>query len=440
MNINIGLISLGCAKNLVDSEHMLHRVTNANMNIVEDIEKADIAIINTCGFIESAKQEAIENIFEVVNLKKQGKVRAIVVTGCLTERYKEEFMKDIPEVDAILGTGSYTDIVEAVEHVLQGKKFSKFGDINKNHAIDERIISTPAHYAYLKIAEGCDNHCAYCVIPSLRGKYRSRTMEDILAEARELSKMGVKELIIIAQDITRYGTDLYGKRRLSELCDELCELDFKWIRLHYLYPDEIDDTLIDTIAKQDKILNYLDIPIQHVSSSMIKRMNRRGDKDYLTGLFAKLREKIPNLVLRTSLIAGMPGETEEEFTELCTFLRDTKIERVGIFPFSREEGSEAYDMPNQVEEHIRDKRVQIAEEIQSRVMDAYNDSLAGKTFTVLCEGYDEEYDEYYGRTYSHSPDIDGRVCFDSEYKITVGDFVQVYIEDYDGTDLLGTVE
>lgn len=437
MPTKIGLISLGCAKNLVDSEHMLAKVKQDGMEIVNDVADADVAIINTCGFIESAKAEAIENILETAALKKTGSLKGLIVTGCLTQRYKDEFIKEIPEVDAILGTGSYENIVEAVHAVMQGEKFNKFGNISEAESEGERVLLTPRYSAYLKIAEGCDNRCAYCVIPSLRGKFRSRKLEDILAEARALAESGTKEIIIVAQDITRYGIDLYKKRRLAELLDALCEMDFTWVRLHYLYPDEIDDNLIDTIARQDKIVKYLDIPIQHVNNRILKAMHRRGDRKFISDLLLKLRDRIPNVVLRTSLIVGLPGETDEEFTDLCEFLQEMKIERAGVFIFSPEEGSEAAEMPDQVDDETKSRRQFIVEEIQSEVIDEFNRSMLGKALMVLCEGWDEDCERYYGRSFADSVDIDGKVFFYSKKKCVPGDFVCVTIEDSMGADLVG---
>ena len=343
MSIRLGLISLGCAKNLVDSEHMLAQLAEAGVTIVDDVAEANVAVINTCGFIESAKQEAIQTILETAELKKSGQLKALIVTGCLVQRYPEEITEEMPEIDAVLGTGSYTNIVDAVRAVMQapGTVYRNFGQIDEAEMEGGRILLTPGYSAYLKIAEGCNNHCAYCVIPKLRGKFRSRPMEDILEEARAMAAAGVREIIVVAQDITRYGTDLYGERRLSDLLHELCAMDFTWVRLHYLYPDEITDDMIETIATEPKIVKYLDIPIQHVNNRILKAMHRRGDSAFLRDLFGELRSRIPGLVLRTSLIVGLPGETEEEFEELCEFMREMNIERAGVFCYSPEEGSEA---------------------------------------------------------------------------------------------------
>jgi len=360
------------------------------------------------------------------------------VAGCLSQRYQEEIHTELPEVDGILGTGNYADIVEVVERVLNGEFVSRFDSINDDR-IDNvrRVLTTPEHYAYLKIAEGCDNHCAYCVIPSLRGRYRSRPMEEVLAEAERLAKDGVKELIVVAQDTSRYGLDLYKERRLAELLRELCKIDgFHWIRVHYLYPDEMSDELIDVLATEEKIVKYLDIPLQHINDAILKRMNRRGTRSYLEGLLTKLREKIPGLVLRTSLITGLPGEGEEEFEELCQFLKEFKLERVGAFSFSPEEGTPAAKM-ERPDEEIAVRRAEVVAELQSRIMDEYNASRVGEVMEVLCDGYSVEEGSYYGRTYADSPDIDGKIWFTCERPVPTGSFVSVLVDDvYDG-ELLG---
>ncbi len=441
MPIKLGLISLGCAKNLVDSEHMLAMLQEDGIQIVQDVTDADVAVINTCGFIEAAKQEAIETILETAQLKETGELKALIVTGCLVQRYKDEFLEEMPEVDAVLGTGSYTDIVQAVHAVLDDKKgFESFGSVQCADLEAGRILLTPKYYAYLKIAEGCSNRCAYCVIPQLRGPFRSRKMEDILAEARELAASGVREIIVVAQDITMYGRDCYGKPMLPELLRELCRLDFTWVRVHYLYPDEITEEMIDVIAEEPKIVKYLDIPIQHVSNRILTAMHRRGDTAYLTKLLADLRRRIPGVVLRTSLIVGLPGETEEEFDELCEFLREVAIERVGVFCYSPEEGSEAAEMPDQVEEEVKQQRRMIVEELQSDILDGFAARMKGNLVEVLCEGWDPETGLYYGRTYADSPDVDGRVVFDSAFSVEEGEFVPVRITGALGADLEGTAE
>ncbi len=436
----IGMISLGCAKNQVNAEQMMYLLQEAGYTILPTVEGADVVIINTCGFIDSAKSEAIDNILAMGALKAEGLIGKILVTGCLSQRYQNEILEELPEVDGVLGTGSYGQIVSAVEQLLRDEKVSLFGDI---HApVDEvgRVLSTPEYYAYLKIAEGCDNHCSYCVIPSLRGRFRSRTMDDCLYEARMLAEDGVKELIVVAQDTSRYGIDLYGEHKLPELLRELCKIEkLHWIRVHYLYPDEMTQELIDTIAQEPKIVKYLDLPIQHVNDTILKKMNRRSTRQELDTLFDKLRKEIPSVVIRTSLITGLPGEGEAEFEELCQWLRKYKLERVGAFAFSPEEGTAAAKMEFP-EEEIAVHRAEILTELQSRIMDEYNAARMDTVMEVLCEGYDPEQEQYFGRTYADSPDIDGRVLFESETIVRPGSFVNVHITDVIDGDLCGYVE
>ena len=432
----ISFISLGCAKNLVNSEQMLYLLNKAGHEIVSDPDGSDVVVVNTCGFIESAKSEAIENILEMAELKKEGRLGKIVVCGCLAQRYKDEIINDLPEVDALVGVGSFGDIVEAVESTVSGGSPLLFGD--KHAPVDEsgRVVSTGPGWAYLKIAEGCDNRCAFCVIPDIRGKFRSRPMEAIISEAKEFALSGIKELIIIAQDITRYGIDLYGARELASLLRELAKIDgVKWLRLHYLYPDEMDEDLIDLIADEPKILKYLDIPIQHINNSILKRMNRRGTGDEIRALFKKLRERIPELVLRTSLIVGLPGEGEAEFEELCGFLREAKIERAGVFPYSPEEGTPAARMEDRVDEDTAAHRAELVMEIQSGIMDTFSEKRLGQKTVVLCEGYDDFAQCWYGRSFADSPDVDGKVFFTGTG--VPGEFATVVTgEIYDG-DLMG---
>ena len=436
--MKIGLISLGCAKNLVDSEHMLARLREAGHEIVADMDDAEVGIVNTCGFIESAKTEAIETILETAQYKQNGKMQGLVVTGCLAQRYREEIESDLPEVDVICGTGSYENIVDAVQAAYGHEKRAYFGAMEQADLNGQRSLLTPGYTAYFKIAEGCSNTCAYCIIPKLRGKYRSRDFDTLLQEAQLLSDAGVKELIVIAQDTTKYGVDLYGERRLPALLQELCKMDFTWIRLHYLYPDQITDELIDVIAQQEKIVKYLDIPLQHASKRILRAMRRPGDRQSLTALIQKLREHIPGVVLRTSLIVGLPGETEEEFAELCGFLQEVRIERAGVFEFSPEEGTAAAEMPDQIAEEIKERRRLIVEELQSGVMDEYNLSRIHEEMQVLCEGFEEDTGLYYGRTYADSVEVDGKVWFASKEPCQAGDFVQVRIDDSLGADLSGT--
>ena len=436
----IGFISLGCAKNQVDCERMMYRVQEAGHSVEAELVGTDVVVINTCGFIDSAASEAIDNILQTARLKEAGMVGKILVTGCLSQRYQEEILKEMPEVDGILGTGSYTEIVPAIEALLEDQQVVDFGDIDAPEVECGRILTTPEHYAYLKIAEGCDNKCAYCVIPSLRGKFRSRTLDDVLYEARVLAHEGVKEMIVVAQDTSRYGTDLGdGKRLLPKLLRELCAIEgLHWVRLHYVYPDEIDEELIETIAAESKIVKYLDIPIQHCNSEILERMNRRGNGEYLRWLLTTLREKIPGLVLRSSIITGLPGEGEEEFRELCQFLKDMRMERVGAFPFSPQEGSEAASMEH-VDFEIAVERAQIIEELQSRIMDDWNDSMVGRELEVLVDGYDEEMGQYFGRSYADSPDVDGRVWIACDEPLREGEFVTVHIDGSAEGELTGYV-
>ena len=437
---NIGFISLGCAKNQVDCERMMYRVQEAGHTVKADIVGSDVVVINTCGFIDSAKSEAIDFILQTAALKDQGLVGKILVTGCLSQRYQQDILTEMPEVDGVLGTGSYTEIVPAIEALLNGETIADFGSIDAPEQETGRILTTPEHYAFIKIAEGCDNHCAYCVIPSLRGKFRSRQIDDVLYEARLLAASGVKELIVVAQDTSRYGTDLPGhKRLLPQLLRELCKIEeLHWIRVHYVYPDEIDDEFIDVMASEPKIVKYLDIPIQHCNSNILKLMNRRGDGEFLKALFAKLRSRIPGLVLRTSVITGLPGEGEDEFAELCEFLRDQRLERVGAFPFSPEEGTPAAEMEH-VDSDVAQQRAQSVEMIQSAIMDDYNAAMMGKTLEVLVDGYDEELEQFYGRTFADSPGIDGRVWLATEEPVSEGEFVWVKIDGCIDGELSGYV-
>ena len=437
---NIGFISLGCAKNQVDCERMMYRVREAGHEVLSNVTGSDVVVINTCGFIDSAKSEAIDYILEMAKLKAEGLIGKILVTGCLSQRYQEEILKEMPEVDGILGTGSYHKIVSAIEELLADTQVVDFDSIDAPEEETGRVLTTPEHYAFLKIAEGCDNRCSYCVIPSLRGKFRSRTMDDVLYEARLLADSGVKELIVVAQDTSRYGLDLYGKRMLPELLTELCKIDgFRWVRIHYVYPDEITDELIETMAREPKIVKYLDIPIQHCNNKILKLMNRRGDGAFLRQLFGKLRDKMPDIVLRTSVITGLPGEGEEEFAELCEFLKEMKLERVGAFAFSPQEGTPAYNM-DYVDFSVAQQRAEILEQIQSRIMDAYNASFIGKTVEVLVDGYNEEFGQFYGRTYGDSPDIDGRVWIATDEALSEGTFLNITIDGLVEGDLSGYPE
>ena len=438
MDKSFALISLGCAKNLVNSEQMLYLMSEAGYTLVPEADGADLVIVNTCGFIDAAKSEAIDTILEMAELKKAGRLGGLIVTGCLSERYRDSISEELPEIDTVLGVGSFGSIVEAADAVMEGRRLSLFGD--SSAPIDEipRVVSTGPGWAYLRIAEGCNNFCAFCAIPFIRGRYRSRRMEDIVEEARDLAAHGVKELIVIAQDITRYGTDLYGKRSLAALCRELAKIEgVEWIRLHYLYPDQFDDELIDELASNDKIVKYLDIPIQHINDGILKAMNRRGTGGEIRALFKTLRERIPGLVLRTSLIAGLPGEGEAEFEELCEFLREARIERVGVFPFSPEEGTPAAKMPH-VDAEEAQRRADIILELQAPIMDEFCAGFVGRTLRVLCEGVDDETGLNTGRSYADSPDIDGQVLFSGS--ATEGEMVNVLIQSAEDGILFGEVE
>lgn len=435
--MKVSFISLGCDKNRVNTEQMMALCVASGMTLQGDPEGADVVVINTCGFIDSAKSEAIDNILEMAELKANGQLGKILVTGCLSQRYQEEIMAELPEVDGIMGTANYGEIVEAVNAVAAGESCCRFSDINGKVEELPRLLSTPLHYAYLRIAEGCSNRCAYCAIPSLRGRYRSRSMEDVLAEAKALAEEGVKECIIIAQDITRYGVDLYREKKLPELLHELCKLDFKWIRLHYLYPDTITDELIDTIASEEKICKYIDMPIQHCNDTILEKMNRRETKAGLLALYAKMRDRIPGLVLRTSLITGLPYEDETAFEELCDFLREVKIQRAGAFAYSPEEGTPAAKMLNRVDAEEAQRRAERVAEVQAEIMDEYNDSRLGDIVEVLCDGYDEESMMFVGRSYAESPDVDGRIYFSAEREVAPGEFVQVHLIDTMDGELVG---
>ena len=435
MENTFAMISLGCAKNLVNSEQMLYLMDEAGFKLVPDPDGADLVIINTCGFIDAAKSEAIENILEMAELKKAGRLGGIIVTGCLPERYKDSILEELPEIDAVLGISSFSDVVIAANNVMEQRSFKSFKDNNAPVEEIPRVISTGPAWAYLRIAEGCNNFCAFCAIPFIRGRYRSRSLENVLAEARDMAARGIKEVIVIAQDITRYGTDLYGKRSLAKLCNELAKIEgIEWIRLHYLYPDQFDDELIDEIASNDKVVKYLDIPIQHINNKILKAMNRRGTGEEIRALFKKLREKIPGLVIRTSLIAGLPGEGKAEFEELCEFLNEARIERVGVFPFSPEDGTPAAKMEH-VDFEEAQRRADLVMELQAPIMDEFCQSFCGKTIKVLYEYYDEETQYHVGRCYADSPDIDGEVHFSGCCK--EGDMVDVLITSAEDGILFG---
>lgn len=440
MGYRVAFQSLGCAKNLVNTEQMMALCREAGHTVTGEAEGADVAVLNTCGFIESAKSEAIDAILELAALKQSGKLKKLLVAGCLSQRYPDEIKAELPEVDGLLGTGSYTDVVSAVEELMAGERPEHFGEIARAYDDGERWVTTPPWTAYLKIAEGCSNGCAFCIIPKLRGRYRSRSMAAVLKEAKGLADSGVKELIVIAQDITRYGLDLQDGTTLAGLLTELCKLDFHWIRLHYLYPEAVTDELIEVIAREKKIIHYLDIPIQHANDGILKAMRRRSTKSEIETLFAKLRTAMPDVVIRTSLICGLPGEGEAEFEELCDFLRKQKLQRAGVFQFSPEEGTLAAAMGGQVEPDVAERRVELVVDLQSRIMDEYNEQRLGACMEVLCEGFDGQAGCYAGRTYADSVDIDGRVLFTASGLVPAGEFVWVRITGVSDGDLTGEIE
>lgn len=439
MNYKVGIVSLGCAKNQVDAEMLLFTLKNKGFTIVNDPADADAVIVNTCGFIDSAKQESIDEIIELGKLKQEGTIKAIIVTGCLAERYKNEITKQLYEVDAAIGIGANQKIADVVLEALNGKKTELFPDKLLLPMEGGRVQSTPFYSAYLKVAEGCDNCCTYCAIPLIRGHFRSRQPDDVIKEAEQLAANGVKELNVIAQDTTRYGEDLFGEPYLAKLLKRLCKIDgFKWIRVLYCYPDRVTDELIDVIAEEDKIVKYIDIPLQHCNGEVLKNMNRRGDRESLTALLNKIKSKIPNVIFRSTFITGFPGETEEQFEELADFAAEIKFQRLGCFPYSKEEDTKASLMENQIDDDIKQKRADIIMEHQQSVMAQYCESLVGSEVEVLVEGYDKLAECFFGRTYADAPEVDGCVFFTCNgEKPKAGDFVKVKITDYMGCDPVG---
>lgn len=434
----IGVVSLGCSKNQIDCEHMLSMLDEYGYELTVELNNVDAVLINTCGFIGDAREEAYEYIREAITLKGEGTVGKIVVTGCLAELSREALREEFPEIDALVGCGSYLDIGEIMGSVFSGEVVSEFKNPNDAPLECGRIITTPPYTAFIKIAEGCSNCCSYCVIPRLRGRLRSRDMEEVINEAAALSETGVRELIVVAQDTGSYGVDRSGKSELPELLRRLCAIEkIEWVRVHYLYADKVSDELIDVIANEDKIVKYLDIPIQHINNRILKAMNRRDTSENIKALFEKLRERIPGVVLRTSLIVGFPGETDEEFEELCDFLKETKIPRAGVFAYSREEGTRAAGLPDQVDEDIKLRRAELLGSLQARVMDEYNQKMIGKTVRVLTEGFDRYSECYFGRSFADSPDIDGKIFFRCKKGIAPGTFCDIVIDDELDGDLLG---
>lgn len=440
MPIKVGMVSLGCSKNLVDSERMLYKLRERGYELVTEPGLADVAVVNTCGFIQSAKEEAIETIIELGKLKEDGTLKKIIITGCLTQRYQEEAAELFPEADAVIGIGDNKDIIDILDHVLANERVVKFSPKLDAELTGERIISTLPFFAYLKVAEGCSNCCTYCAIPQIRGKFRSVPMEEVLKEAQWLAENGVTELIVIAQDTTRYGEDLYREPKLPELLEKLSEIEgIKWIRTLYCYPERITDKLLETIADNGKLIKYLDIPIQHCNGEILSRMNRWGDKERLSQLMAHIRKKVPDIVLRTTLITGFPGETEEQFSELAEFVQEQRFERLGCFAYSQEEGTKAAEMENQLSEEVKNHRADIIMEQQMLISAANNEKLMGKRLTAVVEGFDKFAECYFGRTEKDAPDIDGKVFFASENPLEIGDYVEIEISDTLDYDLMGEV-
>lgn len=439
MAVKVGMVSLGCPKNQMDAELMLAKLEQAGYEIVGESGLADVVIVNTCGFIEDAKQEAIENILEFAQLKKEGQIQKIIVTGCLAQRYQQELVQEMPECDGVLGLGANGDIVQTVEQVLHGESVSAFPSLETWPLDGDRLQTTPHFFAYLRIADGCDNRCTYCAIPYIRGGLRSRRMEDVVEEAKTLVENGVKELVLVAQDTTVYGRDVYGESRLPQLLQALCEIEgLRWIRLFYCYPEHVTDALLDVMASEEKILPYMDLPIQHASGHVLRAMNRPGDRESLTAIIRRIREKVPGITLRTTVMTGFPGESEEDFEELCTFIQDMQFERLGCFAFSPEEGTPAADLPDQIPDKVKQHRRDIVMEEQSRIADQHNTAQIGRTLTVMVESYDKYAACWFGRSEGDAPDIDGKVFFMAQPgQVRPGDLVSVRITDTMDWDLIG---
>ncbi|MDR1565522.1 MAG: 30S ribosomal protein S12 methylthiotransferase RimO [Oscillospiraceae bacterium] len=434
----IGMISLGCPKNQVDAEILLSLLNQAGHELVEDIAYSDAAIVNTCGFIESAKQESIEEILELAKLKAEGRIKAIIVTGCLAERYREELAAELPEIDVVVGLGGNSRIVEAVEIALGGQRAEIYGEKSEFSLEGKRVQTTPQYYSYLRIADGCDNRCTYCAIPLIRGGFRSRSMENVLEEAQILANRGVKELNIIAQDVTRYGDDLYGELKLPELLQNICKIEgIEWIRLLYCYPDRVTDELLEVMASEPKIVKYMDLPLQHVNGEILTAMNRSGDFAGLSALIAKIRAKVPQIVLRTTFIVGFPNESEEHFEELLTFIAESKFERLGCFVYSPEEGTPAAEFANQVPRELAERRQELVMDVQSLNVDGFNQSLTDKALEVLVEDYDRIAEMWYGRTKYDAPEVDCKVFFTAKVRPKRGSIINVKIVDYMDCDLIG---
>ena len=441
MGKKVAMVSLGCAKNQVDAEQMLCLLHEAGYEITTEVEYCDVAIVNTCGFIESAKSEAIQEILELGLLKNEGKIGKILVSGCLSQRYKDQLMEELPEVDGILGCGSYGDIVSAVDGVLEGDKPRRFGDINADPEELGRVLTTPDYYAYLKIAEGCNKRCTYCVIPSVRGNYRSIPMDSLVREAKKLVENGAKELILVAQETTVYGIDLYGEKMLPELLRKLCTIEgLVWIRLLYCYPEEITEELIQVMKEQPKVCHYLDMPIQHASDKILAKMGRKTRKEELEGIIAKLREEIPDICLRTTLISGFPGETEKDHEELLDFVNRMEFDRLGVFPYSQEENTPAAEMPDQVEESVKLERQAEIMELQQDIAFDKDESMIGRSLLAMIEGKVADENAYVARTYRDAPNVDGYLFINTSRELMTGDFVQARVTGAYEYDLIGELE
>lgn len=437
MAVKVGMVSLGCSKNQVDGEIMLSLIQRDGYELCGDAEQCDVVIINTCAFIEDAKRESIENILEFCELKRQGVIKAVVVTGCLAERYQQELVTEIPEADVILGIGRNTDIVNAIDQALQGERVVEFAPKDELVMDAERVLTNAPYYAYIKLADGCDNRCTYCAIPNIRGRFRSRKMENILEEVRRFAAQGVTEMNLVAQDTTRYGEDIYGKLMLPELIREVCKVDgVHWVRILYCYPQRVTDELLEVMASEPKVVKYMDVPVQHASGRILKAMNRRDDYDYLKGLMQKIRDKIPGVVLRTTFITGFPGETEEDFAEMTRLVKEVKFERLGCFTYSPEDGTPAYSMPDQIDEETKRRRADIVMSEQLAIAEEFAQSWIGRELEVVVEGLNEETGIYYGRSYMDAPDIDTRVYFDSPYEHETGEYVMVTVTGSQGYDLV----
>ena len=436
--MKIGFVSLGCSKNLVDTEVMLHRLATAGYEITPEAEEADVIVLNTCGFIESAKAESIENILDLAWLKQNGSLRAIICTGCLAERYREQILDEMPEVDALVGVGSLEKITDAVEAVLRGERYTSFLDKESSALGGDRLLTTPEYTAYLKVAEGCDNRCTYCAIPLIRGRFRSRPIEDIVREAKDLEALGVKELNLIAQDTSRYGLDLYGEYRLAALVRAICrETSIPWIRLLYCYPDKITDELIEELKTNNRLVKYMDVPIQHISDRMLAAMNRHGDGQTVRAAIRRLRSEVPGITLRTTVMVGFPGETEEDFTELCAFLKEARFDRFGAFSFSAEEGTVAATLPDQIDEDVKAKRLDTVMQIGLDLSEQMQREKVGSTVLVLSEGYDAAAGTHYGRSAADAPDVDGKIYFSAPKRVAPGTLLRVKITEALDYDLIG---